>query len=119
MNNDYDWGREYLRACGLEPSDDAVAQLTEVFLPAVALMCGRAPLRGQIWTQSGWRGALYEARKKMHRLWYSWWEGDGSDDDSALDLLNYLGFSIRARNAGISAWGEYGEPSYIDERKEG
>jgi len=110
-SKDYRLAKAYLQANGLEPSDDAVAQLVDAFLPAVALMCGRSSLRGEIWRQSGWRGALYEARKKMHRLWFSWWEGDGSDDDSALDLLNYVAFSMRARTYGIQPWGEYGDPS--------
>jgi hypothetical protein len=120
MTGKLTWTREemtraYLEGCGLDPSDDAVNQMLEVFLPATALMCGRSSLRGEIWKQSGWRGALYESRKKMHRLWYSWWEGDGADDDSALDLLNYVGFSMRARKAGIPAWGEYGDPSDLSE----
>lgn len=105
--------RHYLKQCGYEPSDDAVAQMTDVFLPAVGIMCGRSSLRGEIWRQSGWRGSLFEARKKMHRLWYAWWENDRADDDSALDLLNYIGFALRARDADIGPWGIYGDPSTI------
>ena len=110
---DYERARSFLAGCGLKPSQDAVEQLVEAFLPAVAVMCDRAPLRGSIWRQSGWRGSLFEARKKMHRLWYSWWEGDGADYDSAIDLLNFTGFAMRARQQGISAWGIYGDPSSI------
>ena len=94
-----------------EVSDDAVYQLTDAFMPAIGIMVERGQLRGELWRQSGWRGALYEARKKLERLWRSWWTGDRTDQDSALDLLNFTGFFIRASmEQREPEWGVYGEP---------
>ena len=91
--------------------NDAVYQLLDAFMPAIRIMVDRSNLRGELWQQSGWRGALYEARKKMERLWRSWWLGDQTDDDSALDLLNFTGFFIRAATDKYEEpWGMYGAP---------
>lgn len=111
QDSHYIAAREYLVAVGLEPTEDAIEQLYFAFTPALRIMCERGGLRGEIWRQSGWRGALYESRKKMERLWYSWWQGDRSDEDSAVDLLNFIGFYLRSRHE-EDGWGRYGEPSH-------
>jgi hypothetical protein len=100
---------DYLLALGLKPTEDAVEQLALAFTPALVIMCERGGKRGQIWRQSGWRGALFEARKKLERLWYMDWVQSRPDPDSAVDLLNFIGFYMRSRDDD-KAWGEYGEP---------
>jgi hypothetical protein len=102
--------------CGVEESEvpeDAVYQLVDAFMPSIRIMVDRHSLRGSMWMESGWRGALYEARKKLGRLWLSWWNGDKTDTDSAADLLNFVGFFIRAvmYKPVEEEWGEWGKSS--------
>lgn len=54
------------------------------------------------WKQSGWRGALFDARKKVERAWTHLFyadsvpTGDPHDVDDLIDTINYCAFAIRA-----------------------
>lgn len=100
--------RAYLVACGLKPKPDAVAQLNEVFLPCLEIICER-PWNpdGSTWRTSGWLGIMTDVRKKFERLWERGWKHGERHDDSILDLINYLGF---LRRSGPSRWNHWGEP---------
>lgn len=103
----------FLESCGLDPTPDSVGQLTEAFLPALRIMCERGyDPNGETWRDAGWRGLLHEIRKKQTRLHHRSWLRALFDWDSAVDMLNYLGFYIRLRNQGPS-WGNLGEPGSL------
>jgi hypothetical protein len=96
----------FLITCGLEPTPDAVGQLVEVFLPCLRIMCDRPwNPQGDTWRKSGVLGILTDVRKKFERLWYRGWEQGRRHDDSALDLINYLGFYLRSAEEGFGSWG--------------
>ena len=102
--------QEFLEECCLIPTPDAIDQLVEAFLPALAIMCERGyDPEGATWREAGWRGQLMEIRKKTHRLWHRSWLHGRFDADSAIDLLNYAGFYLRLKNKGMP-WGAWGEP---------
>ena len=99
----------FMERCGLDPTPDAIDQLAKVFLPCLRIMCERGydPFGGT-WRESGRLGALADVRKKFKRLWErAWKKGDTSDDDHAHDLINFVGFYLRADK---DRWGDWGEP---------
>lgn len=101
----------YLLAVGLTPTPDAVGQMTHVFLKCLTIMCERGyEPNGQLWRAAGKMGALADVRKKFFRLWQRAWHKRQPHDDSAIDLINYVGFYLRCDDAG---WGEWGEPGEI------
>jgi hypothetical protein len=101
-------GRAYLNACGLTPTPDAVQQLTQVFLPCLRIMCERPwDPNGGTWRRSGFFGILTDVRKKFERLWERGWQHGKMHDDSAYDLINYLGMYLRSDK---EPWGEWGPP---------
>lgn len=113
----HDIAHEFLVKCGIpEPTPDAVGQLLEAFLPALRKMCDiEHPWdpKGATWRESGSMGALSDARKKFKRLWYRAWtmlnpHDDPAAVDSAVDLLNFVGFWLRSKDDGWNEWGEPG-----------
>ncbi len=95
----------FMKACGLDPTPDAVGQLTEVFLPCLEIMCRRPwNPEGQTWRQAGRLGALADVRKKFQRLWERAWIHGKEHDDSAIDLINYVGFYLRADKPYFGDW---------------
>jgi len=102
--------RAYMHSCGLKPTPDAVDQLVEVFLPCLRIMCDRPwDPEGGTWRRSGMMGILTDIRKKFERLWYRGWIRGQRHDDSAFDLINYVGFYLRS---GESQWGDWGDPGH-------
>jgi hypothetical protein len=99
---------EFLDRCSLEATPDAIDQLTEVFLPCLRIMCERpwSP-DGATWRKSGVLGILSDVRKKFERLWERGWKNSVRHDDSAFDLINFVGFYLRSED---NRWGEWGEP---------
>lgn len=95
-----------------EVPQDAVEQLVLAFMPALGKMVERRHNGAyrEVWKRFGWRGALYESRKNIERLWNSWWLAEPSSTDPAVDLLNYTGFFLRAVED-LNEWGEIGGPS--------
>jgi hypothetical protein len=106
--NIYEHAEIFMRHCGLTPTPDAVRQLSQVFLPCLKIMCERpwSP-EGETWRKSGRMGILTDIRKKFERLWERGWIYGKRHDDSAYDLINYLGMYLRS---GESQWGEWGSP---------
>ena len=103
---------QFLRACGLIPTEDAVSQLSDVFLVCLRIMCERGyDSRGATWQAAGWRGQLFEMRKKLERVWWRSWKNGIRAPDSAWDLINYSGFYLRANawNEPGDGWGRWGE----------
>lgn len=100
----------FLVECGQTPTPDAIRQLVDAFLPALTVMCKRGyNPDGETWKKGGWRGLLFELRKKTERMWHRSWTNDQFDDDSPIDMINYAGFYYRFRCEGLP-WGEWGEP---------
>lgn len=114
---DWDTSRDaavtFLEACGIIPTPDAISQLIEVYLPAIAIMCKRGyDPNGQTWQKVGWRPQLYEVMKKVDRIaWLAW---SHNREEEALaeipDILNYLGFVQRGITARLAKWGKWGPP---------
>jgi hypothetical protein len=104
-----DGAETFLRTCGLEPTPDAIDQLVEVFVPCLSIMCSRpwSP-DGATWRKAGRLGALADTRKKFERLWERAWKNGKRHDDSGFDLINYVGFYLRADQP---RWGGWGEPA--------
>lgn len=104
----------FLKANDLEPTQDAAEQLAYAFLPALRIMIERGyDPTGATWKAGGWRGLVYELRKKTNRMWHRSWLHANYDRDSSLDGMNYNGFYYRMECQG-PPWGTQGEPS--DER---
>lgn len=98
----------FIQAMGLDPTPDAVGQLHKVFVPCLKIMCERGwDPEGGTWRQAGVLGALADVRKKFFRLWERGWIRGIRHDDSALDLINYVGFYLRSDD---NRWNEWGEP---------
>lgn len=105
-----DLAEQFIRSLGIEPTPDAVAQLTEVFVPCLRIMCERGyDPNGATWREGGWRSQLVDVRKKFKRLWYHGWIQGKFVRDHPIDMINYLGFYIRAGTSG-EPWGGWGEP---------
>jgi len=116
MNNDlslandkgHDAAASYLEAIGLDPTPDAICQLDEVFRLCLTIMCERGwDPEGGTWRTAGRLGALADCRKKFMRLWERAWIHGKRHDDSGIDLINYIGFYLRADK---ERWGDWGEP---------
>jgi hypothetical protein len=113
VDNTKEAAEEFLKYCGLDPTPDAVDQLVEAFLPALRIMIERGyDPTGKTWRDGGWRGLVYELRKKIDRLWYRSWLGRQFDKDM-YDVINYAGFYIRLKCHG-EPWGTKGEPDTAD-----
>lgn len=103
--------RQYLFACGIDATPDAISQLDEAFLPCLRIMCDRddhpwSP-DGATWRESGRKGVLTDVRKKFGRFWYRYWIKGKEHPDSGYDLINFIGFVLRSEDNG---WNEWGEP---------
>jgi hypothetical protein len=100
----------FLDTCSLVPTPDAITQLTEAFLPALAIMCQRGyDPNGANWKKMGWRGLIFEVGKRVDRIVFNSWVHNRYDQNNAVDAINFLGYYIRLRNKG-PAFGSRGEP---------
>lgn len=101
---------QFMRSCGLDPTEDAVGQLTEAFLPCLKIMCERGyDEEGRTWRAEGWRGMLWKGRDKSDRIWWHGWRHGRFHADSVLDAINYFGYYYRIGHQG-DPWGTRGEP---------
>lgn len=103
---------DYMNLCGLNPTDDAIDQMTRVFLPCLKIMCER-PWSKKVatWRSGGRLSVLGDLRKKFDRAWYRYWLCNRPHEDSIFDLINYAGFVLRSAD---DRWGEWGEPGSVD-----
>lgn len=105
--------KKYMMECGLQPTDDAISQLDEVFLKCLSIMCSRGyDPKGGTWKAEGWRGMLWKIRDKSDRLWFHGWRQGRFVPDHIYDMLNYGGYYVRLAHTG-KPWGERGEPGGI------
>ncbi len=115
-NKDYSAAYSYFKAHGLKPTPDAIAQLEDVFLPCLAIMCSRGyDPNGLTWKAEGWRGMIWKIRDKSDRLWFHGWKQGRFVPDHALDLINYAGYYFRLAHMG-SPWGTRGEPGSSEDK---
>jgi hypothetical protein len=91
-----------LEVLGYERTQANADQLMAIF-SAFETYAQRNARHTDTWKDSGWRGALFDIRKKIDRLWNEYMISDTppNDLDSAIDAINYLAFFIRARETGV------------------
>lgn len=110
--------REFLDQCNVKPTQDAVDQLVQVFLPCLEIMCDPThpwDPNGGTWRKSGILGAMTDAKKKWERFWERTWKHGKRHDDSGFDLINYIGFVMRSDPE--SGWGQWGPPGVPEEER--
>ena len=103
--------KDFLEECGIpDPTPDAIAQLLDVFVPCLQIMCERGyDPTGATWREGGWRSQLVDIRKKFSRLWRHGWLQGKFVPDHGLDLINYTAFYQRMEMKG-EPWGNWGQP---------
>jgi len=104
--------QDFLEGCDVDWTPDALAQLADVFLPCLQIMCDPShpwDPQGGTWRQSGILGAMTDAKKKWERFFERTWTRGKRHDDSGFDLINYVGFVMRSDPD--SRWGAWGEPA--------
>lgn len=105
-----DHAQKFLESCGLNPTQDAIGQLAEVFLPCLRIMIERGyDPNGATWRTTGWRGNLFLFMCKARRAWHKSWKRGEFDEDSMIDAINFAGFYLRSFNVDYP-WGELGGP---------
>lgn len=70
----------------------------EVLLKARRIYEERGRTRGEMWRGQGWRGALFNMKTCMERIWRAYWaaDPDNLDEkamDDVLDMINYAVFA--------------------------
>lgn len=99
---------ELLVLLGLEPTQSNVEQFA-VFLAALQIHNERNARYQDVWKESGWKGALFDLRKKASRLFKQFGgekETEGANEDDAYDLINFTAFFLRARQEN-NEWGTW------------
>ena len=101
---------DFIRAAGLEPTQDALDQLTGPFREALAVMCtrGYSP-DGATWRIRGWKGLVHDILDNAFRIRFHSWRNNRFYANGAIDIINFAGFYWRTKAEG-PAWGELGEP---------
>ena len=103
---------EFIKKLGVNPTPDAISQLSGPFSEALRVMCERRydhEPGNELWRSKGWKGLVQDILNKAGRIKYHSWRHNDFDADSAIDIINFAGFYYRLRNEG-SRWGELGEP---------
>lgn len=111
MLNEAEIAHLLCEACGVPsgPTEEGYREQAMVFVEAFRIFVQRSERHGESWKQSGWRGAMFDSRKKMDRLWQEFMVNDEppGDLDSALDLLNFVAFFVRGRTHGVEGSWEW------------
>lgn len=89
-----------------------VRRLAEVFEDALNLAYDKTQGYGEAWRDQGWMGNLARVMSKSSRLRNMLWRNtfeqsesmDESVEDTALDMINLLGFMLINRR-GLNPWG--------------
>jgi hypothetical protein len=100
----------YLKAVGLDPTPDAIGQLSGPFTAALEIMCkrGYSP-DGSFWKIRGWKGIVQHIMDNAFRIRYHSWRASRFYPNGALDMMNFAGFYYRMGCEG-DKWGELGPP---------
>jgi hypothetical protein len=84
-----------------DPSD-AVSQQASILGDALTIYAERNEKYKDNWRRYGWRGLLYDCRRKVERAWDALWNlrpeavEVHADDDDLLDVVNYAALAVRA-----------------------
>jgi hypothetical protein len=107
---------DYMRKVGLDPNPDAIGQLAGPFTAALEIICTRGyadadadPDEIPFWQARGWKGIVHDIYDNALRLRYFSWKQNRFYENGAVDIINFSGFYLRAKNR-CSRWGEMGEP---------
>jgi hypothetical protein len=100
-----------LTSLGYPTDATTVAQL-RVMMEAFAIFVERNGRYRDEWRRTGWRGAMFEMRKKISRVWQVFWAGKATKApdllyDDALDAINFTCFFIRLHREAGPDWGEW------------
>jgi hypothetical protein len=89
---------EVLNVLMVEANEENVGQM-EVFLEVFDIYVSRNRRHRSQWRVGGVGGLLVDLRKKVERLWNEFMLSPvpPTDEDSAIDAINYAAFFIRAR----------------------
>lgn len=86
---------------------ESVRSQGQVFLEALKIYQDRNEEYRDNWRRYGWRGCLYDLRRKVERAWDRLWSikpGDNDSwerpDDDLLDVINYAAITARAIQEG-------------------
>jgi hypothetical protein len=81
------------------PEDDAHVEQFRVLMEAFDVFMERNARYRDVWKGSGYRGSLFDLRKKITRMWSVFWQGHPDEKakecDDALDVINYAAFFVR------------------------
>lgn len=83
--------------------DSTVEQASEIFSQCLKIMMERNAHHRGSWEREGWKGTLFNVRRKLERVWDRFWKSNEaqSDLDDAYDLINYTALMIIAMEQGI------------------
>jgi hypothetical protein len=100
-----------LQTLRIEKTETNIEQM-KVMLEAFGIFMVRNSRYVDEWKRTGWRGMLFEARKKISRVWQVFWNGrqekvGDSQYDDVFDAINYMVFFIRQHREKGRPWGEW------------
>lgn len=103
--------KNFLYVYGITPTDSIITQL-RVLLEALRKFGERNERYKDVWKESGWKGSLFDMRKKLTRLWRVFWRDQpiqtiDLECDDAYDLINFTAFFIR-NVKDDNQWGQWG-----------
>lgn len=81
------------------PAAKAIRETSEVLEEALGIYVDRFPKYRDNWRRYGWRGSLFNLRRKVERAWDLFWDAEenGTEDvDDLLDVIVYAATTIRA-----------------------
>jgi hypothetical protein len=86
-------------------SDESVDAQRSILMDALDIYKQRNAQYHDSWKHSGWRGALFDMRKKVERAWKHLFNAPDDyyskeDEDELIDIINYAVFCIRAIREG-------------------
>jgi hypothetical protein len=86
----------YARSSGEDPG---LADQEAVMIEALNIYRERNRKYKDNWRRYGWRGCLYDLRRKVERAWDLLWNAEDTeqlDVDDLLDVINYAAITVRA-----------------------
>ena len=104
---------------GFDPADNDrpvhLRQHKEIMERALAIMVERDPQYHDSWKNYGWRGAIFNLRRKAERVWHVLFNANppelvAQNEDDLLDIINYAAMAIACmreenRNGLTNWWG--------------
>lgn len=86
-------------------TDPAEGEQARVLMEALVIFGEKNAKYKDNWRRQGFRGPLYDLRRKVERMWDEFWhkevrEDEELDVDDGLDVINYAGILVRALREG-------------------